>query len=315
MELISDIKDDSNKLSDYPYINKNSQSSNIITIKCINSLFTIDGLKYNISNYIFMIFVFYYLLSIILFIKCGYYLLENDINEIINLKKKINKKNHNSKKKNNFPPKRKNKSISLIKSINIIKGNNNSQSKFLKKSKKNSINSVQENKKTKKNSMPNLNINTLKTNSKNHKKKKIKFNDFEINTLKYTDAISYDKRTFCEYYKSLLKTKHPLIFSFCPIKDYNILIIKLCIFCLSFSLYYSVNFFFFDDNMLHKIYKEGGKYNIINYLPKILIAFGSSHVLTIIIKFIFLSERNILQVRKQSTLYKAIEISSLLFFI
>jgi hypothetical protein len=99
MELISDIKDDSNKLSDYPYINKNSQSSNIITIKCINSLFTINGLKYNISNYIFMIFVFYYLLSIILFIKCGYYLLENDINEIINLKKKINKKNHNSKKK------------------------------------------------------------------------------------------------------------------------------------------------------------------------------------------------------------------------
>ena len=159
--------------------------------------------------------------------------------------------------------------------------------------------------------MHNLNINTIKTNSKNHKKKKIKFNDFEINTLKYTDAISYDKRTFCEYYKSLLKTKHPLIFAFCPIKDYNILIIKLCIFCLSFSLYYSVNFFFFDDNMLHKIYKEGGKYNIINYLPKILIAFGSSHVLTIIIKFIFLSERNILQVRKQSTLYKAIEISSL----
>ena len=311
MELISDIKDDSNKLSDYPYINKNSQSSNIITIKCINSLFTINGLKYNISNYIFLIFVFYYLLSIILFIKCGYYLLENDINEIINLKKKINKKKHNSKKKNNFPPKRKNKSISLIKSINIIKGNNNSQSKFVKKSKKNSINSVQENKKTKKNSMPNLNINTLKTNSKNRKKKKIKFNDFEINTLKYTDAISYDKRTFCEYYKSLLKTKHPLIFSFCPIKDYNILIIKLCIFCLSFSLYYSVNFFFFDDNMLHKIYKEGGKYNIINYLPKILIAFGSSHVLTIIIKFIFLSERNILQVRKQSTLSKAIEISSL----
>ena len=156
--------------------------------------------------------------------------------------------------------------------------------------------------------MPNLNINTLKTNSKNHKKKKIKFNDFEINTLKYTDAISYDKRTFCEYYKSLLKTKHPLIFSFCPIKDYNILIIKLCIFCLSFSIYYSINYFFFDENMIHKIYETGGKYDLFYFLPKISIAFVIGYFLTAIIKLIFLSERNILQVRLQPNYSQANDI-------
>ena len=60
--------------------------------------------------------------------------------------------------------------------------------------------------------------------------------------------------------------------------------------------------------MIHKIYEDGGKYDIIYFLPKISIAFTASHFLSVIIKFIFLSERNILQVRKQPTYSKAIEI-------
>ena len=106
----------------------------------------------------------------------------------------------------------------------------------------------------------------------------------------------------------MLKTKQPLIFAFCPINDYNLIIIKLCIFCLSFSLYYSVNYFFFDDKMIHKIYEDGGKYDIIYFLPKISISFAISHILSIIIKFIFLSERNIIQVKKQPNYSKANEI-------
>ena len=31
----------------------------------------------------------------------------------------------------------------------------------------------------------------------------------------------YDKRTFESYYISLIKTKHPIIFHFCSINDYN----------------------------------------------------------------------------------------------
>ena len=86
------------------------------------------------------------------------------------------------------------------------------------------------------------------------------------------------------------------------------MIIKLCIFCLSFSIYYSVNYFFFDEKMIHKIYEDGGKYDILYFLPKISIAFGVSYFLTVIIKLIFLSERNILQVRLQTTYSKANDI-------
>ena len=45
-------------------------------------------------------------------------------------------------------------------------------------------------------------------------------------------------------------------------------------------------------------------------MPKISIAFAISHLLSILIKFIFLSERNILQVRLQPSYSKAIEIIS-----
>ena len=70
----------------------------------------------------------------------------------------------------------------------------------------------------------------------------------------------------------------------------------------------SFNYFFFGDKMIHKIYEDGEKYDIVYFLPKISIAFVFSHILSILIKFIFLSERNILQVRLQPTYSKANDI-------
>ena len=61
-------------------------------------------------------------------------------------------------------------------------------------------------------------------------KKTLNFNDYEYNSLSYKEAIKYDKRSFIKYYTSLIKVKHPFIFSFCPIKDYNSLIIKIDLF-------------------------------------------------------------------------------------
>ena len=61
--------------------------------------------------------------------------------------------------------------------------------------------------------------------------------------------------------------------------------------------------------MIHKIYENEGKYDIIYFLPRISIAFALSHILIILIKFIFLSERNILQVRIQPTYSKADDIA------
>jgi len=42
----------------------------------------------------------------------------------------------------------------------------------------------------------------------------LKYKDNELNSLKYELALIYDKRTCSEYYLSLVRTKHLLIFSF-----------------------------------------------------------------------------------------------------
>ena len=123
IDLVSEIVNDTQKLSKgFSSEEINSGTSNIITIKCTKVLFSKEGLVKNISSYIISISMIYFLLSVLLFIKCGYHLLLNDINEIIISKKtktkssilttsKRKKKNGINKtkvaNKSQFPPKKK----------------------------------------------------------------------------------------------------------------------------------------------------------------------------------------------------------------
>ena len=70
-------------------------------------------------------------------------------------------------------------------------------------------------------------------------------NDQELNSLEYTLAIDLDKRTYILYYCSLLKKKHLLLFAFVPNNDYNLMPLKISFFLISFSLYFTVNGFFY----------------------------------------------------------------------
>ena len=113
-----------------------------------------------------------------------------------------------------------------------------------------------------------LNINNLipKNSSinKNITKEKVEkimeYSKEEKNQLLYEDAIKNDNRTFCEYYISLIQTKHSLIFSFYYHNDYNSRIIKIDLFFNSFILNFAVNALFFNDETMHQIYEEKGKY-------------------------------------------------------
>ena len=212
-----------------------------------------------------------------------------------------------SRTKFSFPPKKNNLKKGNFIKLNSINKNNqiNNNSKIIIQNQVNFLN-LYRNNKNKKKSIRKVNNNKLKNANIDSK---ISYNDYELNTFSYKESIKYDKRSCNGYFLSLIKTKHPIIFAFFPIKDYNLLIIKLGIFCLSFSVYYVVNFLFFDDNTLHAIYEKGGSYDIIYFLPKIIISFVISHFISIIIKIIFLSERNIIKVRKQQSSTKADEIA------
>ena len=255
-------------------------------------------------------------------------MLEQIISEILKEKENIhkeknkNKKNNNNplatstdgnkrkdkikfnKRKTHFPPKKYN--LNFVNNVNSQRPKN----KIKKKSAKGkSILSTHKKNKNNKQGKININQENVSSLPKINNKIKLSYNDYELNSLDYKQAILFDKRTCFEYYFSLIKRKNILIFSFFPINDFNSMIIKSSIFSLSFSIYYAVNFIFFTDNIMHKIYEEGGKYDIVFFLPKIAISFIAAYYLTTIIKLIFLSERNINNVRKQESLTISYSIS------
>jgi hypothetical protein len=123
--------------------------------------------------------------------------------------------------------------------------------------------------------------------------------DSELNKFPYEKALKFDNRTYLEYYFSLLRTKHLLIFTFYTNTDYNSKIIKISLFIFSFSLYYTINALFINDSTLHKIYINKGSVSIIF---QIIQAFYSSIIsifISLIIKFLSLSEKNVLQIKKE----------------
>ena len=143
--------------------------------------------------------------------------------------------------------------------------------------------------------------NTIKNKNKNDEILKninvnINYNDYEFNNLGYEDSIKLDKRTYSQFYISLLKTKHSLINLF--ISDYNPKIIKLILFLFSFSLNFNANALFFTDESLHNIYEEKGKFNINYEIPKILYSLVIISAIMFIVKFFSLTERVISQLKK-----------------
>ena len=149
--------------------------------------------------------------------------------------------------------------------------------------------------------------------------------DFELNQMDYESAIKIDKRTYFQYYLSLLKTKHLLIFSFWPIFDYNSKILKIFLFFFNFSLSFLVNALFINDETMHKIYEEKGAFDLLYNIPQILFSSLISDFINGIIQELALTQsdlinlkqkkdnRNII-VRRQDTI-KTIKIKLILFFV
>ena len=149
-------------------------------------------------------------------------------------------------------------------------------------------------------------------------------NTQELNSLKYEEALRLDKRTYFQYYFSLLKKKHLILFTFLPTNDYNLMSLKIALFIVSFSMYFTIETFFFNDETMHKIYQESGVYNIITQIPQILYSSIVSSIINMILKSLSLSEKDILKIKKETNMHstvkmsksieKCIKIKSFLFF-
>ena len=128
-------------------------------------------------------------------------------------------------------------------------------------------------------------------------------NDNELNSLTYKKAIKLDKRTYFQYYFSLLKVGNLLVFSFyINNNDYNAQIIKMFLFFFFFSLYLTINALFFNDANIHQIYLDEGSYNFLYQIPQVIYSSLISAIITILIKYLSLSEKNIVEMKKTKKL-------------
>ena len=322
-----------------------NSTSNAGAMKCFDLVFSKDGLLTNIGSYILILILIFHAISIFIFYKCGYHFISTNIEEIINekkaLKKLKKKEREKDSRKNNIynleQNRRMNKKLSshkLIpkKSKSTIKKHKSFGNPTKKWKRKSSKIVIQENTNISNNQKSFTKLTLKETKIIPHfirkrsislkskrqingklserKPKKINIlfiNDFELNTMSYEDALKIDKRSHYEYYLSLIKTKHYILFPFCQKRDYNVFIIKVCLLFLFLAIYYVFNTIFFDFTAIHKVYIEGGTYNLSFFFPIIFYSFIISYHINIVIKFITLSERNLLQIKKEKTIKLANE--------
>ena len=149
----------------------------------------------------------------------------------------------------------------------------------------------------------NSKINRVNTNAQKRKKiyKKVlksdKYNEAELNILNYKKALKHDKRTYFKYYLSLLRTQHIFIFSFCNFKDYNSSIIKMYIFFFTYWINYSISAMFYSESTMHKIYENGGAFDIIYQIPNMLYSSVLSLGLINVIKTLGLCQNDVMKIK------------------
>ena len=301
--------------------------ANINLMKCYKSVFNLNSLKKNYGFFFYTSIILLYFITLFLFCFKFYFSLIEIIQLITEAKSKIYPKDKNKNKKPiNNSENNNRKKLNLSKKNKKIKFKNNKDDMFppRRKKEKNIINKIDninkiqsyKNKNLKKNKNirkieRSINQNFLDTtfinrvnNDINNKIKKyekiLQYNDYEINTLIYKEAILYDKRTYFQYYLSLLRTNHLLIFAFYNNnKDYNSKIIKIFLFFFFFCIHFMINALFFDDKTMHRILIDEGSFNFFYQIPKIIYSFIISGVINTVIKFLSLSEKNIIKFKRE----------------
>ena len=312
-KLMSSFKDfNINKTKFYEnYINiKNIMNINILI--CYKVLFSKKGIKYNYACYSISVIIIFHFLSIILF--CARNMFNQNIKDIKNISyalknwrllirtKKL--KNVNTiKQRQNKPFVNKNNKLGIKNKNDMKKRNKNFipnlsiSNKYLANKNKLKSNAKKNVGKENNSSLKTVNINKMiKSKSIINKVKNImEYNFEELNNLSYNIALQKDKRTYCQYYISLLKAKHFFIFTFCYNKDYNIKLIKVLFFNFCFSFDFLINLLFFNDSSIHKIYEDEGIFDLIYQLPHILYSSLISSVIKRLIKFLSLSGEAIIR--------------------
>ena len=323
LPLLNEIKINKTKL--YESFTNIINISNIEVIKCYKIVFKLENIKTNYGFFFYLVIFILFFISLIIFVFKDHPNLKRKIKIIIEAKKQefnlenkienkqtLNEYNTDDNKLSNKIIKKKKKKKKKIKRMQIkenfikIDYSQKLDDLSLQKSKtelnKNNISSSLNQKIIKDN---NIKDNSLNLRDLIKMKDVLEPNDYELNSLSYQDALVHDKRTYSQFYLSLLRTNHLLIFSFYYNKsDYNSRIIKAFLFFFFISMNFTVNALFFVDDTIHKIYIEEGSFNFIYQLPQIIYSSLISAVISTLIKYLGLSQKEIIKIKQEKNLKK-----------
>ena len=257
-------------------------------LKCYLTLFSNEGIEVNIANYIIIfIFLIYSFQLCSLHKKTKDLFNNNNFYEIFGNKNIKNPPRKDIKHKttlyndlrSSFQNKRLFKKLSL--SNKKLKSSKTLKSK--ESINKDIINSI---------------LNNLKYEENSDKNRINNMDDYEINLLNYKEAKKYDKRSYCQYYVSLLKTKYILTISFSSSFDYFLKYVYRCLLINSFILFYLINMLFFTESLIHNIYSDKG-YKIKKHLDRIIYStILSSGIINLIKYFLFFPRKNFSDLHK-----------------
>ena len=327
-ENFGDIKIDNTKFFENFIDIKNI--ANVYLLMCYKSLFTKKGLINNYGSYtIIGIILVHFIIIIIYYLGNFYSQIQKKIDKILKAIKIIellklpikagqnkaglkNIKNKNEKCNKKIEIKSKNKKVTNFKKKKSYQKKETKQNPPIKKMTKNikiknsfkndsNLNRfIQEtNRINNKSSVLERKSNFITTDKiMNQVNKIMPYNDDELNNLEYSLALKFDNRKYCQYYYSLLKSKHALIFTFCNNTDYNLKIIKIDLFLFNFALFFAINAIFFNDDTMHKIYKNNGVFDIIGQLPQIIYSFIISSFFSFILEMLALTDGVLLDLKK-----------------
>ena len=276
---------------------------NFNIMKCYKTVFKIKSLLKNYGFFILFLIIILYFITLFLFLNISYDEIKKEINDIILslnyydtsiiIRHRIKKKVKIKKKTKHFKTKEiKNKNKKNFKKINSIKKQKEKDQSYIIQITNNFDNSIS----SKKINQINNEITVINYEADINI---LKYKDFELNSLDYEEALQLDHRNYCDYYTSLLKYNHPIMYSFAPYNDYNSKIIKMFLFFFSFALDFTVNAIFFSDDTMHKIYEDKGKFDFLYQVPQIIYSTIISKFIDTLIRKFALTQDNIVDLKKE----------------
>ena len=270
-------------------------SFNIWVTKCYHLIFKKENLLSNACAFIMFFILLINIIGAIIFFCWEYDKLVRKLQiTMILTKENINENSLKQEKKNKIVKEKKDEKLILQERIakELEKANNIYQDKKININKRknkqtkdlnsNSTSKIQLNSTS---ILENKNVfeknNFMKFKNKELLNKKEEIREFliktdnEMNSLSYRDALILDKRSFCQYYFSLIRIHQIIIFTIHTKKDYNSRVIKICYLFFIYALVLIINILFIDDSTLYFIRiidnnNENIKINFVKIIMRLL---------------------------------------------